>query len=311
MHPDAAVASGRLSRLITCVYYLNSDWEPDHGGQLRVYVPGNDLVPKSQWDVPPSLDTLLVFRSHDVEHEVLSTIRERMAITIWYYGTRGPVSDDSTPASLSSTSIPSAPLELPVSHDDNDDSPCTNTIFVAIPSYRDPECLHTVDDLFARAKFPDRVSVGICLQSTEDDETLKYLQKKYSSDKVRIDWVDYRHAAGPCPARARAQTLWRGEKFHLQIDSHMRFRPGWDVFLIQELAKCSGASKPILTTYPLGYSLPNRVSGYQRRCRNVICVGNAHCVIRRDCRFLRIPDRPFCVRARSMTTASCVNQAVF
>lgn len=33
-------------------------------------------------------------------------------------------------------------------------------------------------------------------------------------------------AAGPSWARRVAQSLWKGEKYVLQIDSHTRFRPG-------------------------------------------------------------------------------------
>jgi [Skp1-protein]-hydroxyproline N-acetylglucosaminyltransferase len=41
----------------------------------------------------------------------------------------------------------------------------------------------------------------------------------------------------------------------LQIDAHMRFRPNWDVYLIQQLQQCPDPTKAVLTTYPVGYSL--------------------------------------------------------
>lgn len=255
-----------MVRLITCVYYLNENWQPEHGGQLRVFVPESPLVPVAQYDVPPRLDTLLVFRSHDVEHEVLPTSTERMAVTIWYYGKRAAIPSSNVvanPSSGSKQNVESAPkttepsaLVIPK---DASESTRIDTIFVAIPSYRDPECRHTVDDLFKRAACPGRVSVGICLQEGDEDGTREYLEARYTSDQVRIDFVDYREAAGPCVARARSQSIWCGEKYYLQIDSHMRFRTGWDVFLIHELGKCRGSDKPILTTYPLGYTLPNKV----------------------------------------------------
>lgn len=274
-------------RLVTCVYYLNKDWEPAHGGQLRVYVsesPSSPSLP-SHWDVPPKLDTLVMFRSLDVEHEVLPTFHERMALTIWYYGRvkSSPLTQQHhqqkqredplalvkklllspapsavsvpTPQRAPSASLPPPPAPELLG------SSVTDTIFVAIPSYRDSECRHTVDDLLLKAHHPERVRVGVCLQQSEDDgedDPREYFASKYSPAQVRVKWVDYRHAAGPCVARAEAQKLWEGEAFYLQIDSHMRFRHGWDAFLIAELAKCPSA-KPILTTYPLGYTLPNNV----------------------------------------------------
>ncbi|CAI5703358.1 unnamed protein product [Peronospora effusa] len=246
-----------LVRLITCVYYLNDQWEPEHGGHLRIHVKESKLLPACHWDVPPKLDTLMVFRSLDVEHEVLPTYRERKALTIWYYGKQPGALPDQV--KTSKTGEHSVPRPLPITSDNKPGHAKHPSIFVAIPSYRDSECRHTVDDLLAKATILDRVFVGICLQTDSDDDTQLYLESKYSSSKIRVHWVNYRKAAGPCVARAQAQKLWRGEEFYLQIDSHMRFRPGWDCFLINELGKCV-AAKPILTTYPLGYTLPSQVS---------------------------------------------------
>lgn len=268
----ASASFDGLVRLVTCVYYVNKDWEPAHAGQLRVYVNAPQSSAGSPyWDIPPKLDTLVVFRSRDVEHEVLPTFHERLALTIWYYGrvstqpsaqqpqravpaSTGPPTTHPTPSKAIATGPPALPtLSAGTS--------ASSTIFVAIPSYRDPECRHTVDNLLRQASNPDRVRVGVCLQQSADDgddDPRAYFAREYAPTQVRVQWIDYREAAGPCVARAEAQKLWDGEAFYLQIDSHTRFRRGWDAFLIAELAKCPSA-KPILTTYPLGYTLPNNV----------------------------------------------------
>jgi [Skp1-protein]-hydroxyproline N-acetylglucosaminyltransferase len=75
---------------------------------------------------------------------------------------------------------------------------------------------------------------------------------------VRVLRLSAAEAAGPCWARRLAASLWRGEPFTLQIDSHMRFRPNWDVYLLHELSLCD-SPRPILTSYPSGYELPQRV----------------------------------------------------
>ncbi|GMF24461.1 unnamed protein product [Phytophthora lilii] len=258
-----------LVRLVTCVYYLNDEWEPEHGGELCVHSKGTEVLPESHWDVPPKLDTLMVFRSLDVEHEVLPTFRERKAVTIWYYGKPMQPREQ-----IDKTEDAVVPTALPTPTGNQINRIRLASIFVAIPSYRDPECRRTVDDLFEHASYPDRVSVGICLQSDENDDTDSYCSSKYSSSKVRVHLVKYRDAAGPCVARAQAQKLWQGEQYCLQIDSHMRFRPGWDCFLIDELGKCS-APKPILTTYPLGYTLPNKVLDTERSSSSSSVLQNA------------------------------------
>ena len=63
-------------------------------------------------------------------------------------------------------------------------------------------------------------------------------------------------AKGPSYARARAQTLYMGEDFQLQIDSHMRFRRGWDESLLREWAAArERVPRPVITTYPPGYDV--------------------------------------------------------
>ncbi len=83
---------------------------------------------------------------------------------------------------------------------------------------------------------------------------------------VRMVAMAASQANGPCFARHLAGALWRGEDYVLQIDSHMRFRPNWDQYLIwqlesmreqQQQSQQQASVKPILTTYPLGYRLPN------------------------------------------------------
>lgn len=70
---------------------------------------------------------------------------------------------------------------------------------------------------------------------------------------------------GPCYARHLAQTLHRDEDYVLQIDSHMRFRPNWDVYLIHQLKKCAKSTtndsitrpRAVLTAYPPNYDPPH------------------------------------------------------
>ncbi|CAM9305152.1 unnamed protein product [Choristocarpus tenellus] len=131
------------------------------------------------------------------------------------------------------------------------------TIFVSVVSYRDSETNPTVTDLWDRAENPARVSVGVVWQLEEGEQEDERMfsagtgEAEFESDRrrdLRIpggveagvrgggrdrQWGQRRvlrmpagDAAGPCWARHIAQSLWRGEDYYLQIDSHMRFRPG-------------------------------------------------------------------------------------
>lgn len=73
--------------------------------------------------------------------------------------------------------------------------------------------------------------------------------------EIRIPWQE---ATGPCKARFLAQQLWDGEDFYLQIDSHMRFVPGWDSKLkhmLQQAEHMSTYGKAVISSYPPAYEV--------------------------------------------------------
>ncbi|TLP53431.1 MULTISPECIES: 2OG-Fe(II) oxygenase [Pseudomonas] len=66
-------------RMVSAVLYLNEGWQPEDGGQLRMFL--HDGVVH---DVQPQAGTLVVFLSGDVPHEVLPARRERLSLTGWF-----------------------------------------------------------------------------------------------------------------------------------------------------------------------------------------------------------------------------------
>lgn len=69
-------------RTLTCILYLNADWDADDGGQLRMYLNHDD--PEEFIDIPPSGGTLVAFLSSRFWHEVLPARRERLSLTGWF-----------------------------------------------------------------------------------------------------------------------------------------------------------------------------------------------------------------------------------
>lgn len=130
------------------------------------------------------------------------------------------------------------------------------TIFVSIAAYRDPELEATVKDIFAKAKNPDRVHLGICWQHHVEDE--KPFTDKEHEDNIRVINISHKKSLGACWARSLIQQLYDGEDYTLQIDSHMRFSQDWDVRAI-ELLEAADSEKPIISFYPTGYSPPNKL----------------------------------------------------
>lgn len=64
-------------RKLSVILYLNNQWKPEYGGELRMYLPGRTR------DVLPEAGRLVCFRSDRIEHEVLPATRERLSITGW------------------------------------------------------------------------------------------------------------------------------------------------------------------------------------------------------------------------------------
>ncbi len=152
-------------------------------------------------------------------------------------------------------------------------------IFINIASYRDPECQWTVKDLFEKATYPDRINVGICWQfDPQEDKHCFEVQTR--PEQVRVMPVNWREAEGVCWARHQTQQLWEDEEYTLMIDSHMRFVPGWDELMIQELDACE-SSKPLLSCSPTPYVPPNKLSNRMnptiRRVRQFMPDGNIRC----------------------------------
>ena len=199
----------------------------------------------------------------------------------------------------------------------------SGSIFVSIASYRDSELPATVRSLVRAAHSPCRLRLGIVYQLGPGDEESCRLRTEHlqgcweprnldnnSSDvactcdictsvsglsdfqrserflvsQVRTLTLPHCEAKGPITARSLATGLYGGERYHLQVDSHMRFRPGWDAYLVGLLesvrATESGPERvcrPVLTTYPQGYHLPDCVPDDTRptvlvSSRQALCV---------------------------------------
>jgi glycosyltransferase involved in cell wall biosynthesis len=131
-------------------------------------------------------------------------------------------------------------------------------IFIQIASYRDPELVKTIKSILENAKNPKNIRFGICRQYHPEDgfDSLE----EYKDDKrFRVIDVLYSESKGVCWARNLTQTLYEGEEYTLQIDSHMRFEKNWDsefIKMIKQLQK-DGFEKPLLTGYVSSFNPEN------------------------------------------------------
>src|SRR5258708_7811681 len=70
---------GRAQRRVSLVLYLNEDWTPAAGGELRIFDAAD-----AYRDVEPLAGRLVCFLSPGREHAVLPTQRDRLSISGWF-----------------------------------------------------------------------------------------------------------------------------------------------------------------------------------------------------------------------------------
>lgn len=128
--------------------------------------------------------------------------------------------------------------------------PQMESIFISIASYRDHELHRTVQDCLRKARHPERLVFGIHWQHDNHDFFEQTFDRRF-----RVIDTYYKESKGACWARHEAQKLYACEDYVLQIDSHMRFVPGWDVICIdgiRELQK-RGNRKVIISNIMPAY----------------------------------------------------------
>jgi hypothetical protein len=72
-------------RYLTCIVYLNPDWEPAHGGCLRIISDNNNdgKQRNAVVDIEPIAGRLILFSSVNTMHSVLPTFSRRLACSMW------------------------------------------------------------------------------------------------------------------------------------------------------------------------------------------------------------------------------------
>lgn len=73
-------------RRLSIILYLNSNWQDEEGGELRLYLERRPV--SGHVDIRPDGGTLVLFLSERFPHEVLPAKRERLSLTGWFK-TRG------------------------------------------------------------------------------------------------------------------------------------------------------------------------------------------------------------------------------
>ena len=119
-------------------------------------------------------------------------------------------------------------------------------IFVQIASYRDHRLVPTLRSALENADNPQNLVFGICWQKDENES----LEEFECNPQVRYLSVHYTQSKGLGWARHKLESLYDGEDYVLQLDSHHVFAAGWDTMLLEDYNNAKKVShNPIITTY--------------------------------------------------------------
>lgn len=75
--------AGTNDRIVTVILYLNPDWQPGDGGELKLWTTPGDKAGAYEI-IEPRLGTVVCFLAGDHWHEVLPARKTRMSITGWF-----------------------------------------------------------------------------------------------------------------------------------------------------------------------------------------------------------------------------------
>lgn len=124
------------------------------------------------------------------------------------------------------------------------------SIFVQIASYHDFELSKTILHAIKQSSKKHEIHFGVFNCYYENNDI--YIPKV---DNLKIIEKKAPDGIGVGRSRNIANSLYDGQDYYLQCDSHTRFKENWDDFLISEIKRYqeAGIKKPLLTTYPGTY----------------------------------------------------------
>ena len=134
-------------------------------------------------------------------------------------------------------------------------------ILVSVASYLDPMLFFTMNDAIAKAQQPELLRFAVVDQHS-NDQRCEVRNLAYAA-QVRYIHMQPADTLGVSWARNLAFSLYDGEQYLLQIDSHMCFEVSWDAKLRDQHQKLlQRSAKPIISTYPYRFDLIDGVPQY-------------------------------------------------
>lgn len=132
------------------------------------------------------------------------------------------------------------------------------SIFVQIPAYHDLELERTLESLYSNSSGENLINVGIHFNYYEHMPVSieKCFSQRRENGEVRKIINKAPIGLGASLSRYLANSLYDGEEYYLQLDSHMQLRKNWDRIIIEdfEYLKKNYKSNIVMSAYPNMYT---------------------------------------------------------
>jgi hypothetical protein len=135
-----------------------------------------------------------------------------------------------------------------------------SSIYVAIPSMRDPEYFNTIQSCYKQSSGKNEIHIGTAYNVLFNNKKIIEDVRKNLPDipNLNIKFINTNKNRGVGFGRLESMSFYDGQDYFLQCDSHTLFLENWDEILIDainEAKQYMSMNKIVLTGYAWPYSL--------------------------------------------------------
>jgi len=147
----------------------------------------------------------------------------------------------------------------------------TKKIFISIACFLDNDIINTIEDSLTKAKNPENLVFGVCLQYDPEDN---FFEKYENHPQIRIHKMHWSEARGPGYSRGIIYDMFQ-EDYFFQIDCHTRFFQDWDEKILNCFYECKKINnKAIISYYPVNIN-----NMYKKELeRTIINISTVRCI---------------------------------
>jgi hypothetical protein len=136
----------------------------------------------------------------------------------------------------------------------------------------DKDILNTIEDCLKKAKHPEKLTFGICLQHDLTDD---FMKRYDNNSQFKIKRMDWKNTKGAAYVRSIIYDMFDKQDYFFQIDCHTRFFLDWDIKIINCFKKCKKINdKAVISYYPVNINNMNN----KEVLKTIVNISTVRCI---------------------------------